>query len=372
MEATYTRAHQLCQQVGDTPQRFAALMGIGTFYMASGRLQAAHELREQLLALAQRQQDPALLLHAHLGLGTILLWRGEVVQAHVHLEQGIRLYDAQPIHSPAFAGDDPGVCGRRLAALALWCLGYPEQGVQRSHEALTLARDLAHPFSLVFALSHGAMFHQCRREAQATRERAEAALALAREQGFPRWEAWGTVLRGWALVEQGQAAEGIVQIRQGVTAWQAAGQELGRPFFLAGLAEAYGKAGQTEAGLAVLAEALAVVEKTGERCWEAEVHRLQGELLLARTIPEVQPAEACLQQALAVARRQQAKSLELRAALHLSRLWQQQGQRAAARELLAPIYDWFTEGFDTVDLQEARALLDELGGCPKKPQWSSR
>jgi predicted ATPase len=186
VEATYTRARQLCQQVGETPQLFAALMGIGTFYLASGRLRVAHELREQLLTLAQRQQDPALLLHGHLGLGAILFWRGELAQARLHLEEGIRLYDEQPLHSPAFAGDDPGVCGRRLAALALWLLGYPEQAVQCSHEALKLAQDLAHPFSLVFALGQGAMLHEFRREAEAVRERAEAVLALAREQGFQR------------------------------------------------------------------------------------------------------------------------------------------------------------------------------------------
>jgi predicted ATPase len=362
VEATYTRAHQLCQQVGETPQLFGALMGIGTFYMASGRLQVAHELREQLLALAQRQQDPACLLHAHLGLGAVLFWRGELAKARAHLEQGIRLYDAQPLHSPAFAGDDPGVCGRRLAAIALGLLGYPEQAVQRSHEALTLAQELSHPFSLTFALGQGAMLHQFRREVQATRERVEAVMALAHEQGFQRWEAWGTTLRGWTLVEQGQAAEGIVQIRQGLAAWQTAGQELGRPSFLAMLAEACGKAGQTEAGLAVLAEALAVVEKTGQRDCEAELYRLKGELLLARAIPEAQPAEACLQQALAVVRRQQAKSLELRAAMSLARLWQCQGKHAEAYDLLAPIYDWFIEGFDTADLQEAKALLEALAG----------
>jgi predicted ATPase len=239
-------------------------------------------------------------------------------------------------------------------------LGYPEQAVQRSHEALTLAQNLSHPFSLAFALVQGATLHRFRGEGQAAREHEEAMMALAREQGFQRWEAWGTSLGGWALVEQGQAAEGIIQIRQGLAAWQTAGQELGRPSFLAMLAEACGQARQTEEGLAVLAEALAVVEKTGQRDWEAELHRLKGVLLLARAIPEAQPVEACFQQALAVARHQQAKSLELRAAMSLSRLWQHQGQRAAAYELLAPMYGWFTEGFDTADLQEARALLEEL------------
>jgi predicted ATPase len=157
VEVTYARARALCQQVGETPQLFPALMGIGTFYMASGKLQTARELREQLLSLAQRQQEPALLLHAHLALGATLLWLGELAQARVHLEQGIRLYDQNPSHSPSFAGDDPGVSGRRLVALALWLLGYPDQALRRSHEALTLAQELSHPFSLAFALAHAGL-----------------------------------------------------------------------------------------------------------------------------------------------------------------------------------------------------------------------
>ena len=360
VEATYARAHALCQQVGETPQLFPALMGIGTFYMASGKLQTARELREQLLSLAQRQQEPALLLHAHLALGATLLWLGELAQAHVHLEQGIRLYDQNPSHSPSFVGDDPGVSGRRLVALALWLLGYPDQALRRSREALTLAQALSHPFSLTFALAQAAFLHQLRREEQATQERAEAVIALAHEQGFSRWEAWGTVIRGWVLAAQGQREGGIAQIRQGLAAWQGTGQELGRVYFLALLAEVYGKAGQAEAGLSVIAEALALMDKIGEHDHEAELYRLQGELFLRHAVPDAPQAEACFQQALTVASHQQAKSLELRAALSLSRLWQQQVKRTEARQLLADVYGWFTEGFDTPDLQEARALLDAL------------
>jgi tetratricopeptide (TPR) repeat protein len=208
VEATYARARELCQQVGDTPQLFPALLGIGTFYLASGKLQTARELREQLLSLAQRQQEPALLLHAHLALGADLLWLGELAQARVHLEQGIRLYDQNPSHSPSFAGDDPGVCGRRLVALALSLLGYPEQALRRRREALTLAQELSHPFSLAFVLFQAAILHQFRREVQATRECAEAVMTLSTEQGFLRSLALGTVLRGWALAAQGQGEEG--------------------------------------------------------------------------------------------------------------------------------------------------------------------
>jgi len=213
------------------------------------------------------------------------------------------------------------------------------------------------------------MVHQHRREGQAAQERAEAAIRLSTEQGFPHWVASGTALRGWALAEQGQEEEGIAQVRWGMAAWQDTGAETARPYYLALLAEAYGKAGQAEKGLAALADAPAMVDKTGERRWEVELYRLKGELLLAQEGSRLQAvgfrettteAEECFHKAIDVARKQQAKSLELRAVLSLARLWQQQGKRHAARDMLSTIYNWFTEGFDTKDLQEAKALLEEL------------
>jgi predicted ATPase len=192
-------------------------------------------------------------------------------------------------------------------------------------------------------------------------ERAAALIALSTDQGFPFWGACGTILQGWALAEQGQSAEGIAQMCQGIAAYRATGAELALPCYLALLAEAYGQAGQADEGLRVLAEALTAVHTTGERHHEAELYRLKGELLLKQDVPDAQEAESCLRQAVDVAHQQQAKSFELRAAMSLSRLWQQQGKRTEARALLAPIYDWFTEGFDTADLQEAKALLEELG-----------
>jgi predicted ATPase len=191
-------------------------------------------------------------------------------------------------------------------------------------------------------------------------------IALCTKYGFPRWLAGGTILQGWALAAQGQEEAGIAQMHQGLAAWQGAGLRLGRPCWLYLLAEAYGKAGQVEAGLRVLDEALAAVDKSGERRWEAELYRLKGELLLRQPVgaglkhAPMEDAETCFRQAIHIARRQEAKSLELQAAMSLSRLWQQQGERDAARDLLAPIYCWFTEGFDTANLQEAKALLGEL------------
>jgi predicted ATPase len=226
---------------------------------------------------------------------------------------------------------------------------------------MTLAQQLAHPFSLSVAFSWVAVVHQFRREVRATQERAEAAISLATEQGFPQWKAVGSLLRGWALVQQGQAQAGIEQLTQGLTAWRATGAEQVRSYWLALLAEAHNVIGQPETGLAVLAEALVHVEHTGERYYEAEIHRLKGELLLQQSSDNQADAETCYQQAIDIARNQQAKSLELRATTSLAKLRQQQGKRQEAYDLLAPVYSWFTEGFDTADLQEAKALLEELG-----------
>jgi predicted ATPase len=204
------------------------------------------------------------------------------------------------------------------------------------------------------------MLDQLCRDVQAAQERATAAMALCTEQGFALYLARGTLLQGWAMAEQGQGAAGLAQMRQGLVAYQATGAAVFRPYYLASLAEAYGQVGQAGEGLALLGKALAAVHKTGERFCEAELYRLKGELLLVCSSKNYGKAEACFQQALTVARHQQAKSSELRAAMSLSRLWQHQGKRAAAYDLLAPVYGWFTEGFDTADLQEAKALLEVL------------
>jgi predicted ATPase len=277
------------------------------------------------------------------------------------LEQGLRLYDAQKYRAHAFLyGQDPGVVCLSFMALTLWLLGYPDQALARSNEALNLARDLAHPLSLVLALDFAAGLHQFRREAGLTQEHAEALVRLATEQGLPFWGGTGTVKRGWALVEQGQGEEGIGQMHQGLAAVQSTSTTLVRPSNLGRLAEAYGKVERLEEELRVLNEALVQVHQSGERYYEAELHRLQGEAWLRHAVPDVQQAETCLRQALAVARHQQTKSLELRATMSLARLWQRQGKRTEARQLLAEVYGWFTEGFETADLREAGSLLTAL------------
>jgi len=242
----------------------------------------------------------------------------------------------------------------------LWYLGYPDQAVARIQEALILARELSHPFSLAHALDHAAWLHQYRRDGRLALEQAEADMALCHEQGFSFFLAHGTILRGWALAAQGQRPEGITQMQRGMAALRTIGVGVLLPRDHAMLAEAYGESGQAEAGLRLLAEALTTADHQGMHLWEPELYRVKGELLLRQTIPDALEAERCFRQALDIARRQEAKSLELRVAASLSRLWRQQGKRAAARQLLAEVYGWFTEGFDTTDLQEAKALLDAL------------
>ncbi|MCZ6876114.1 MAG: AAA family ATPase [bacterium] len=362
VERAYARARELCQHVGDTSQRFLVLRGLQIFYMVQGKLQTARELGEQLLNLAQCQHDPTLLVGAHLSLGQTLWFLGEPAAAREHLEQGQALYDPQQHRFSDWSGGNPGVQCHLYGSLALWLLGYPEQALQQSPETLMLARRLSQPYSLVLALCLDAIFHQFRQDELAVLERAEAAVTLSTEQGFTFFSAFSTLLRGWAFTARGQREEGLTQIRQGLTDHRASGAEAIVPYFLALLAEGYGNPKQIDEGLDALKEGLEVMERTGERWWEAEVHRLKGELLLHQATSDVAQAETCFHQALDVARYQQAKSLELRAATSLARLWQSQDKRQGARDLLAPVYEWFTEGFDTADLIEAKGLLDELGG----------
>jgi DNA-binding winged helix-turn-helix (wHTH) protein/predicted ATPase len=365
----YARARELCRLVGETPQLFAVLVGLCIFYQERAELRTAHTLAEQLLHLAERRQDPVHLCWAHNALGVTLKFMGEFVQARAHLEQSMALYHPQTTLG-AHVVFDPGVDSLCGLSEVLWVLGYPDQALQRAQEGLALARELSHPFSLAGALSVVARMQRRRGAQHAVQALEEASLALCREQGFTQGLAQEMVLHGWGLAKQGEAEAGIAQMHQGLEALRATGAETERPWLLTFLAMAYGHVGRADDGLALLAEALDTVQKTGKRLDESGLYRCTGELLLAQegvrhTPKGIRPqvagaAEASLLQALAVARGQQAKSLELRAAMSLSRLWQRQGKRDEAHQLLADIYSWFTEGFDTTDLQEAKALLDEL------------
>jgi predicted ATPase/DNA-binding winged helix-turn-helix (wHTH) protein len=360
--ALYAAAQQRCAQLDAPHQRFPVLRGLWNHAYVRAELQTAHTLGEQLLSLAHQVQDPAMLVAAHRDMGATLFQRGAVAAAHRHLAQGIALYESQQYRAAVVRhGQDAGVLCRSYAAAALWHLGYPDQAGTRIQEAVTLAHQLTHPFSLTVALGEAALFHQGRREGPATQERAEATLGLATAQGFRHWQARGTVLRGWALAQQGRVQEGLAQLTEGLRAYRATGAQLALPHYLTLLAEVYGIMGQPEAGLTVLTEALALVAHTGVRLWEAELYRLKGALLVQQSAATQGEAATCFQHALALAQNHHAKAWELRAATSLARLWQQQGQRAEAYALLAPVYGWFTEGFDTADLQEAKALLEALG-----------
>jgi len=368
VEKAYARALELCRQVGETPRLLQVLSGLGTFYFTRGQLQMACELREQCLRLAQETQTRTRLPQAHLVLATSLFYLGELVPAREHMEQAVALYDFQ-YRRPQRAFQDPGIDCLSYMALILWCLGYPDQALERSRQALALAQELSHPFSSVVALVLAAWLHYVRREGDIVQERAQAAMTLSTEQGFSLWSAFAAIFCGGVLAEQGQGAEGIVQMRRGLADSWATGAEVTHSLFLAMLAEGYKKAGQIEEGLKAVADALGMVEKNGERFWEAELYRLRGELLLSQ--PPVQgipahghnaesEAEQCFLRALGDARHWHAKSLELRAAMSLSRLWQRQGKKKEAHDALSEVYGRFTEGFDTKDLQETQVLLRDL------------
>ncbi|MFW0754690.1 adenylate/guanylate cyclase domain-containing protein [Pseudomonas sp. H11T01] len=360
--ATYTRALALCAQVGDD-SLFPALLGLRTHYQLRAQYSTACELGERLLSVAQTAQNPDLLVGAHAALGATLLLQGDLRNALEHQERVRVLYnpDRHSTHAITY-GIDPGYALTH-SAWSLWLLGFPDQASTRSRDALALANKICDPFSLAFTLSGTSILGQFRHDVQLAEECADAAIKLSLEQGFPFYLAWGTILQGWARAEQGNLDEGIAQITQGIATYQAAGAELGCSYFLALLAAAHGRAGQPQAGLDVVTDALAMVDRTGEHFYEAELYRLKGTLILQcpgedrQDSAVQQQAQACFHQAISIARQQGAKSLELRATVSLAQLWATR-DREAARQMLADIYSFFTEGFDSVDLLQAKALLD--------------
>jgi predicted ATPase len=359
VERTYARALELCQQVGNAQALFPVLYGLSRLYKKRGQLQRARDLGEQLLVLAQRQGSSALLLRGHYVLGDILLWLGEFAAARVHLEQGLAVYDPRQhdTHDLLYEADPWLGCLGALS-MTLWFLGYPDQAAQCSAESLALAHELSHPYSLARVLVDAAYLYWFCREWSQLQEQAEALRDLAAAHGFAEMYARATYRYGLALVKQGHVTVGLTQFQQSLDALQVMQSGDAEALRLAQLAELYQYTGQPEMGLHLLAAAMTA--DTEERCDISGRHRIKGELLLLLPCPDLQQAESCLQHALVLARRQHAKMPELRAALRLSRLWQQQGKSVAARELLAPVYSWFTEGFATADLQQAKALLDEL------------
>jgi predicted ATPase len=362
VERAFTRARELCERVGDPPEVFSALWGLWLMHLLRGELRTAYELAERLMPQAQSAHDPALLRYAHTALGDTSFFMGALLPAREHLEMAISLYDPER-HRPLglrYSAVDDGVTSLSYMAGTLWYLGYPDQSLKRLNEALTLARTLSRPFSLAWAEALlGAVF-QLRREARATQETAESAIAFSAERGFPDLLARATILRGWAMAEQGHHEDEMAQMQEGLAASRATGSGLWRPHFLCLLAEACLEAGRLDDGLSALTEALAAADEHKNRHHEAEMHRLKGELLLKQDDSNATEAQNCFEGAIGIARKQSAKSLELRATMSLARLLAKQGRRDEARAMLADIYGWFTEGFDTADLKDAKALLDQL------------
>jgi predicted ATPase len=365
---TYARARELCERLGETPQMFPVLHGLWRFYLVRGDLRTAQQMAHSLAELAEATRDPDLQVPAEWAEGATAFWMGEVTAAATSSQQAISLYDFDRHSSSALTyGSDSGATVLYYLAMALWFLGYPDQAVARIDEAVTLARRCAHPFSLASATAITAVIHQYRRDPEPAAEWAERTIALSTEQGFPTWLGAGLLVRAWALAKCEDAVGALPLLEQSTSTWASAGQELAATWALALASEVHSAAGSAAQVFPLLTGALALGEKNSERFYAAELHRLQGEALLDDRQPPVADcadpiadAEACFRRAIDIARSQQAKSFELRAATSLAQLLRSQARAAEARDLLAPIYAWFTEGFETRDLVDARALLAAL------------
>jgi predicted ATPase len=358
----YARACQLCRKLGDVPELFPALYGRSVHHLVRGELAVAHEVARELLRSAEDRGDAAARVTGHRMVGAALCQLGRLAESRDHLEAALTLYDPARDRTSAlvYAIDSRVVCLSWLS-LVLVVLGYPEQALAQNGEALAYARELAHSSTTAVALAPmSCVLHQLLRDRRNAREQAEAAIALAREQGLPHYLAAGTIVRGWTLADAGRAEEGIAEICRGLADYGATGAEMWSPYFRGLLAEVQGRAGRASVGLDLASEAVDQAERMAAHWIEADLHRLRGELLLALPEAERSAAEACFLRALAVAREQGARLWELRAATSFARLWRDQGRSGEAREPLARAYGWFTEGFELPDLREAKTLLDEL------------
>jgi len=361
VERAYFRARELCQLLGDPPQLFPTLVGVWLVYYIRGESRKAYELAEQLMNRAQSGNDSTQLLLAHDTLGSTLHDMGKSLLAREHKEAVISLYDSAR-HGPLAARRSFDAKGYALSYLGmtLWLLGYPDQALKRANEAVEFSQALSHPLTLAGAEFFLGVVRESRREARAAQKAAECAIALSAEHGFTFWLPVATILRGWAMAQQGRNEEGIAQMEEGLAASRTTGAGTGRPHWLSWLAEACIESGRLNDGQSVLTEAQAFANGTEGHAYDAEIYRLKGELLRRTGDSNAAEAQNCFERAIEIARNQSAKSLELRATMSLARLLAKQGKCDEARTLLAEIYNWFTEGFGTADLKDAKALLDEL------------
>ncbi len=360
----YHRAEELCRILGDRSERFKIVHGLWLFNVARPEVDRARELSEELFRIAEEQDEDELRLQAHHSASTIHTWLGEFAVSREHTEKGLALYSParHGAHALIYGGHDPGVCAWAVTGLDLWLLGYPDQATEHVRRSVLLAEQIAHPPSVAHALNYGLLCHQWRRDGAAVQQWGDRLAKLAAEESLALHGATAEFARGWLLAHQGQAAASLSELRRGLDGCMELGMRVLEPCFRATLADAQLNAGEAAAGLKMLDDAKQFAHEKGLRYWGAELLRVRGDLL-ARLLPEggaPQEVETCYREALAVARRQQARSLELRAATSLARLWREQNRQGEARDLLVPVYDWFTEGFDTADLRGAKALLDKL------------
>jgi DNA-binding SARP family transcriptional activator/pimeloyl-ACP methyl ester carboxylesterase/predicted ATPase len=368
VEQAYLCARDLARQLGATRQLSSILYGLAVVYEFRGDYQRSQRLMEQRLELPHQPEDTGPPLQSYALLACSRFHQGDFAQAVEHAQQGLTLYNPeQHVTLDAYYGDELGISCHYWAAHALWFLGYPDQAVAKVQNALTLAEELGYKFGLLHAQEQAIYVYQFRREVAEVLKWATASVALAVEQGFAYRQATATILGGWALAMSGEPEEGLAQLQMGLAAYEAIGAKIDTPYYLALLAELYGRSGQVNLALEKLDEALSLVRDSNVFFYEAEIHRLYGELLW-QTGDEAKrtEVEAKFEQALELARQQQACSLELRAVMSLSRLWQEQGKTEEARQALAAIYNWFSEGQETPDLQEARTLLTALNHPAEK------
>jgi predicted ATPase len=326
-----------------------------------GGIGARDELVAELFAIAERVGDPGLRLQACHAAWSDTLWLGKVSISHEHIQEGIALYDhdAHRNHALLYGAHDPAVCGWGHEALATWLLGYPEQAIHSVRQAGAVAESLNHAPSMGHALWFAGMTYQMRHDAAEALACGEHLVALGDEHDLGQYRAIGGIMRGWARACGGEPETGIAEFRKSLCAYRA-GTDAGMDFFLSTLADTELHLGNLDSAMATLGEALAKSNSSSRKFWRADILRVKGDLLWSRLPNDPDAAVRCYREALAIARTQQAKSLELRAATSLARLLSRQGHRTEARELIAPLYAWFNEGFDTADLKEAKTLLDEL------------
>jgi predicted ATPase len=359
-ENAYRRAQGLSERVGDDREHFNAVWGSWLVRAGEGAWDASHTVVVELFRIAERVNDTAFSLQAHHAAWGTATFLGELTAAHDHVQQGLALYNPEEhrAHALLYGGHDPGVCGYALGGLSLWLLGYPDQAMRHAREAVTLADSLDNAPSLAHALAFSALCHQLRRDPAAVRDCSERLVHLAKAHGLAQYGAAGRMARGWALAHQGQPKEGLAELRQGLDDYCATQVKAWSVYFRATLAEAYYRAGDPQSGLRSVDEALELSDQLGERFWQPGMLYFKGIMLMS--LSAHQEAESCYRAALKIARQRSAKSLELRAAMSLARLWRDQGHRGAAHDLLAPVHGWFTEGAETADWREASLLLDEL------------